>query len=205
MVGRARGKKVLVVIAVECRGEGSRRVRMAQVADASAVSLHASSRPTSSPARHCAPMPGRATGASTEPATDTNRCRSAPRPRTRPSCCRGPIGALPSSSAGCSALTRAASSRPTSTATSTSSPSGSPVALPSRAACSSTGSSTRPCAPRRSPIDHQRRARPAPAPPRLGGAGAQDVVATVPKGISPNYRIWRGVAGASAPSGRAPG
>ncbi len=38
--GRARGKKVLVAIAVECRGGGSGRVRLARIPDASRRSLH---------------------------------------------------------------------------------------------------------------------------------------------------------------------
>ncbi len=37
--GRARGKKVLVVIAVECRGEGAGRIRLGPVPNASAASL----------------------------------------------------------------------------------------------------------------------------------------------------------------------
>ena len=38
--GRARGKKVLVAIAVECRGRGSGRVRLARIPDLSRTSLH---------------------------------------------------------------------------------------------------------------------------------------------------------------------
>ncbi len=38
--GRARGKKVLVAIAVECRGKGSGRIRLGRIPDASASSLH---------------------------------------------------------------------------------------------------------------------------------------------------------------------
>jgi len=38
--GRARGKKTLVVIGVECKGAGSGRVRLARIADASSRSLH---------------------------------------------------------------------------------------------------------------------------------------------------------------------
>jgi hypothetical protein len=38
--GRARGKKELVVIAVECRGNGSGRTRMARIPDLSRLSLH---------------------------------------------------------------------------------------------------------------------------------------------------------------------
>ncbi len=38
--GRARGKKVLVAIAVECRGRGSGRVRLGRIPDVSALSLH---------------------------------------------------------------------------------------------------------------------------------------------------------------------
>ena len=37
--GRAKGKKVLVAIAVECRGRGSGRVRLGQIPDVSAASL----------------------------------------------------------------------------------------------------------------------------------------------------------------------
>jgi len=40
LYGRARGKKALVEIAVECRGGGSGRVRMARIPDASRASLH---------------------------------------------------------------------------------------------------------------------------------------------------------------------
>src|SRR5712691_7078863 len=38
--GRAKGKKVLVAIAIECRGAGSGRLRMGRIADVSAQSLH---------------------------------------------------------------------------------------------------------------------------------------------------------------------
>jgi transposase-like protein len=38
--GRAKGKKVLVAIAIECRGAGSGRVRVGRIADLSAASLH---------------------------------------------------------------------------------------------------------------------------------------------------------------------
>ncbi len=38
--GRARGKKVLVAVAVECRGKGSGRIRLGRIPDASASSLH---------------------------------------------------------------------------------------------------------------------------------------------------------------------
>ena len=38
---RAKGKKVLVAIAIECRGTGSGRVRMGRIADVSSESLHA--------------------------------------------------------------------------------------------------------------------------------------------------------------------
>jgi transposase-like protein len=38
--GRARGKKSLVVIGVECRGSGSGRVRLARIPDASQATLH---------------------------------------------------------------------------------------------------------------------------------------------------------------------
>ncbi len=38
--GRARGKKVLVAIAVECRGRGSGRVRLSRIPDVSRTSLH---------------------------------------------------------------------------------------------------------------------------------------------------------------------
>lgn len=38
--GRAKGKKVLVAIAIECRGGGSGRVRLGRIPDLSAASLH---------------------------------------------------------------------------------------------------------------------------------------------------------------------
>jgi len=76
--GRARGEKALVAVGVEVRGEGSGRVRMAVIDDASAATSPASCATTSPPDPPSTPTHGAATGVWTSSATTISRAANGP-------------------------------------------------------------------------------------------------------------------------------
>ncbi len=113
--GRGAKKKTAVAIAVEKRGRGMGRIRLARIADTSTDSL--------------LPFIEEAIEAGSVVYTD-----ACPASTASPRC----------SSAGCSAPTKAPSARSSSTTTWTNSPSASTAAAPTTAVSSSTGCSNRP-------------------------------------------------------------
>ena len=114
--GRAKGKKVLVGVAIEViepRGFG--RCRMQVLTDASAATLHAFITANVEPGARVIPTAGRATKASNGSATPTSRAANAPpvpAARTPASCCPVSTGSRRWPSAGCWAPTRPRSRSP---------------------------------------------------------------------------------------------
>ncbi len=85
--GRQRDGKPLVGVAVEVRGNGSGRLRLQLLPDASAASLTPLSPRASPPARSSTPRAGPATAACLPPASTTRRTNSAPASPTASGCC----------------------------------------------------------------------------------------------------------------------
>ena len=131
--GRAKGKKVLVGIAVEVHEpSGFGRCRMAMLADASAASLHPFVTDNVEPGAHrdhrrLDGLP-RASRGSATPTSGAASGPPGPAARTPASCCPACTGSPRWPSGGCWAPTRARSTRRTCRATSTSSSSGSTAA-----------------------------------------------------------------------------
>ncbi len=103
--GRARGKKTLCGVAVEVRGHGSGRVRLAVLADASSDSLSSFVRPRPRQRHSSTPTAGAATAAWQGSATSTDRATRVPRPRARSPTCHTPIARSRTSRRGCTAPT----------------------------------------------------------------------------------------------------
>ena len=186
--GRARGKKALVAVAVECRGSRSwsgpagahpRR----QPGHAARVRHHQRRTRVDDAHRRLAALQGPRPSS----AMATTPCRSAPRPRPPRSCCPASTVSPRCSSAGSTAPTKEQSDLSSSTTTSTSSPSASTAATHGPAGCCSTASCTRPSAPNPTPTPPSSRASRSvpPADHHPQHASTQDVVGTVTKGIAP--------------------
>jgi len=156
--GRGAAKKAIVEVAVEKRGVGMGRARLACIPDLSAESLLAAIEAAVEPGAvvYTDHFRGYAGLAAAATSTIRPRSRAAVIPRTWS--CRAPTGSPRCSSAGCSAPIKALSVPRTSTTTSPSSPSASTAAAPTIAACSSTACSNRPFTSSTSPSARSRAA-----------------------------------------------
>jgi hypothetical protein len=88
--GRGPGSKTLAGVAIEVRGKGSGRLRLAPLADASKPTLTAFVKATTAPGRSSTPTAGGATTACLRPAIATTGAASSRRSRARSPSCPGP-------------------------------------------------------------------------------------------------------------------